>query len=172
MLINKYRTFNKLKDMSLLISILTPAPNHIHRRPITTQNWIRPTRLIYKYEPLGPLSLPLSLRETYVVGKSSFFTLGLPIQMSNGVVITTGLLLRFYRMCFLFICTMIVLQLRRWSHRQIPSVTIHNCNNVKSGGPTSISQQNLQQFHGSNRTEILVWSGHKKLPQLQVGCEP
>ena len=52
---------------------------------------------------------------------------------------------------------------RGWSHRptQTPSVGISGCQNVKNGGPTSISQHNPHQFHGWNQTESLVWSGHE-----------
>ena len=40
--------------------------------------------------------------------------------------------------------------LRPWSHRpnQTPFVDISDYNSVKSGGPTSISHHNPQQFHG------------------------
>ena len=39
---------------------------------------------------------------------------------------------------------------RGWSHWPIrtPSIDISDCNSVKSGGSTSISQHNPQQFHG------------------------
>ena len=43
-----------------------------------------------------------------------------------------------------------------------PSVDISSCNSVKSGGPTSISQHNPQQFQIWNRTKKLVWSGHEE----------
>jgi hypothetical protein len=42
-----------------------------------------------------------------------------------------------------------------------PSAGIYDCNSVKSGGPTSISQHKLKWFHGRNRTEVLVWSGYE-----------
>ena len=53
--------------------------------------------------------------------------------------------------------------MRGWSHRSVltPFVGIFSCNDVKSDGPTSISQHNPQQFHSRNRTEILVWSWHE-----------
>ena len=53
--------------------------------------------------------------------------------------------------------------MRGWSHRLVltPSVDISGCNSVKSGGPTSICEQNPQQFHSWNRMESLVWSGHE-----------
>ena len=53
--------------------------------------------------------------------------------------------------------------MRGWSHRSVltPSVDISGCDSVKSGGPTSISKHNPQQFHSWHRTENLVWSGHE-----------
>ena len=38
---------------------------------------------------------------------------------------------------------------------------VRNCNIVKIGGPTSISQQDFQQFHGCNWTKTLLWLGHE-----------
>ena len=38
-----------------------------------------------------------------------------------------------------------------WGVRPNPVGVSRCCNSVKSGGPTSISQHNPQQFHGSNR---------------------
>ena len=53
-----------------------------------------------------------------------------------------------------------------WSHRPVltPSINISGCNNVKSGGPTSISQHNPQQsnFMAKTGREMLVWSGHMR----------
>ena len=66
--------------------------------------------------------------------------------------------------------------LRGWSHRRVltPSVEISGCNSVKSGGPTSISKHNPQQFHSWNRTESLVWLGHesdRELSHLVSNCK-
>ena len=61
--------------------------------------------------------------------------------------------------------------MRGWSHRPIltPSVGISDCNNVKSGGPTSISEHNPQQLQSRNWTKSLVWSGHESLLALGWG---
>ena len=63
-----------------------------------------------------------------------------------------------------------ILRSRGWSHRSVltPSVGIFGCNSVKSGGPTSISQHNPQQFHVHNQTESLVWSGHHETPYVSI----
>jgi hypothetical protein len=55
--------------------------------------------------------------------------------------------------------------MRGWSHRlvQTPFDSISGYNSVKSGGPTFIYQHNLQRFHGWNRTESSLWSGHEGL---------
>ena len=53
--------------------------------------------------------------------------------------------------------------MRDWSHQSFTttSINIFDNNIAKSGGPTSISQRNPQQFHDRNWTESLVWSGHE-----------
>ena len=44
-----------------------------------------------------------------------------------------------------------------------PLVSISGYNSVKSGGPTSISQHNPQQFHIWHQMETLVWLGRETL---------
>ena len=58
-----------------------------------------------------------------------------------------------------FVSHQMVVELRGWSHwpNLTKSIRISSCNSVERGGPTSISQQ----FHGWNRMESLVWSGHQ-----------
>ena len=67
------------------------------------------------------------------------------------------------------------LSLRGWSHRPIltPSVDISGHKNVKSDGPTSISEHNPQQFHdgkfgviGFVRSNWLKFKTWGKLPMI------
>jgi hypothetical protein len=53
--------------------------------------------------------------------------------------------------------------IRGWPHQLVltPTVGISGYNNVKSGGPTFVSERNLDRFQSWNRTESLVWSGRE-----------
>ena len=63
--------------------------------------------------------------------------------------------------------------MRGWSHQPLPtsSVNLSDCNNVKSGGPTSIAAHNPQQIKNWNWTERLVWSGHEMILKLTLWLE-
>jgi hypothetical protein len=55
----------------------------------------------------------------------------------------------------------VVLRFSPVNSPRAPFISISGCNSVKSGKPTTIYEQYIQQFHGCNRMENMVWLEHE-----------